>query len=318
MLAEPFLDLQNTSYIKFEGIHFSIARGMGVYMANCNNIDINACEFSNLGTVAVSMGLAMMTKVTKYNADGSPAGEDTSPGDFRNILISNCKIYNTGTGGVVISGGDRKTLSAGNNRVVNCEFYQNDRVNNTYSPSIKLSGVGHIIKNCHIHDQIHQAIAFSGNDHLIEYNKFERICTDADDMGAIYTGRNPSARGTTIRYNYFGDILPKNPETSICGVYIDDGSGGISISNKIFHRVGNPGHFKNFAAVFFHGGHDNKVVNNIFAQCKAAVGNSPWDENHWKALYLMRDFWKKLTLPVQCIRKGIPVLETFLQILGPG
>ena len=282
MLKEPFIEFNNASHIIIEGIKFSTARGMGVYLANSNNIVINACEFSNLGTVGISMGQAMDQHISQFAKNGSFAVGDNSQQDCSNILISNCLIHNTGTGGVVINGGDRKALIAGNNQIVNCELHHNDRINNTYSPNIMLHGVGHTIRNCYIHDQKHQAIGFSGNDHIIEYSIIERVCLDADDMGAIYTGRNPSARGTTIRYNYFTNITPKNPNTSICGIYIDDGSGGINIFSNIFDNVGNPGHFQNFAAIFFHGGHDNKVYYNVFSKCLATVGNTPWDEERWK------------------------------------
>jgi hypothetical protein len=188
-----------------------------------------------------------------------------------------------GTGGVFIEGGDRRTLTPGNNLVFNCEFDHVDRINDTYSPAVWMNGVGNILRNCYIHDMKHLAVNFMGNDHLIEYNKMENICQDADDMGAIYSGRDPSARGTIIQYNFFSHIAPKNTETSLSGIFIDDGSGGITINDNLFYKVGNPGHYQHVGAVFFHGGHDNTVINNIFLDCNIAVGHGPWDDARWKA-----------------------------------
>jgi len=31
-----------------------------------------------------------------------------------------------------------------------------------------------------------------------------------------------------------------------------------------------------------HGGHDNKAENNIFIDCKRALGSAPWDDARWK------------------------------------
>ena len=278
LTPSPFFEIKNTANVSLENIKFTCARGMAIYLENSHDITISDCEFSNLGTVAISMGRPLADDRRSYNPDGSPKQMAPRPGDFKNITIRNCKIYQTGTGGVIMAGGDRKNLIPGNNQVVNSEFYRNDRINQTYSPSIRMNGVGNAIKNCYFHDLYHQAIQFGGNDHTIEYNHFDRVCKEADDMGPIYTGRNPSARGTVIQYNYFSNITPPNPETSMCGVYIDDGSGGITVRKNFFYKVGNPGHNQNFGAVFIHGGHDNLIEGNIFMDCPVAVGNGHWSD----------------------------------------
>jgi len=37
-----------------------------------------------------------------------------------------------------------------------------------------------------------------------------------------------------------------------------------------------------FGTVFSHGGHDNLAENNIFIECKRALGSAPWDDARWK------------------------------------
>jgi len=277
----PFFSLENASNIKIEGITFTCSRGLAVYLKNSHDITIGNCTFSNLGTVAVSMGKPYRNNVKTYNLDGSPSLNQADPGDFRNITIQNCLVFNTGTGGFCVDGGGRKNLISGNNLVYNCEFYGTDRINHTYSPAVSLSGVGNTVRNCYFHDLRHQAISFMGNNHIIEYCRFDHVCTDADDSGAVYTGRDPSSRGTEIRYNYFSNIEPENKESSMCGIYFDDGSGGMIIRNNFFYKVGNPGHFMSFGAIHLHGGHDNIVKDNIFMDCKVAVGHTAWTDQRW-------------------------------------
>ena len=281
LIELPFISIVNGANITIEGINFTCTRGQGIYLQNCSDITINECVFSNMGTVGISMGQQLRNIQQAYLADGSPKQEYPKPGDFKNITISSCKIFNTGTGGVIMNGGNRKKLIAGNNMIVNTEFYVNERINQTYSPSVRLYGVGNIIRNCYFHDLDHQAIGFMGNDHLIEYCRFDKVCTDADDMGPIYTGRNPSARGTVIQYNYFSNILPQHNDTKMCGVYFDDGSGGMTVKNNFFYKVGNPGKNGGYGAVYFHGGHGNVVDGNIFMDCTVAVGHHPWDDKRW-------------------------------------
>lgn len=278
LLEVPFIQIKNSSKITIESIDFKCGRGMAIYLENCSNVTINDCKFSNLGTVAISMGQRYQGNIPSYNLDGSPKQEMTSSGDFKNITVSNCVIHHTGTGGIILSGGDRKKLISGGNCVINTEFYENERINQTYSPSIRINGVGNAVKNCDFHDLDHQAIQFIGNDHVIEFNRFNKVCTDADDMGAIYTGRDPSSRGTVIQYNYFSNIVPPNNKTSMCGIYFDDGSGGMTIRKNIFYKVGSIG----FGSVFMHGGHDNLIEENVFMDCPMAVGHAFWNNDRYK------------------------------------
>lgn len=320
LLEDPFIAVRDRENVVIEGIKFTCSRGLGIYLSNSSDVEINDCQFSNLGTVGISLGQSFSQTKTTYNADGSPNMSQPEEGDFYNITIQNCKIENTGSGGIFLNGGDRQTLRSSNNLVYNCEFVNTDRVNQSYSPSIKMYGVGNTIKNCYFHDIHHQAIQFTGNDHVIEYSKFERVCTDADDMGAIYTGRNPSARGTEIRYNLFKDIEPDDPETSMTGVYIDDGSGGMTVRNNFFYRVGNPGHYENFAAIFYHGSHQMKAQQNTFLDCKVAIGESAWGDKRWeqylKSAMIKNKIREEVDILDEVYQQHYPELKDYLEKPG--
>jgi hypothetical protein len=162
-------------------------------------------------------------------------------------------------------------------------------------------------------------IYFQGNDHLIEYNLFERACNDSDDMGVIYSGRDPSARGTVIRYNCFSDIFPSNHNISVCGIYIDDGSGGMAIQSNLFYKVGNPGHFKFFGSIFLHAGFENHITDNIFIDCQRCVGYIPWLDKKWTNQMTSAVMTKRLREDVDILsdlyQERYPVLRDFYNII---
>ncbi len=278
---EPLLTIKNSKNIAINGFRFSTGRGLGILLENCENISIRNSEFTNFGTVAISMGHPLRNNTNGFIRDGSPKQWQRTSDNFKNIHIKSCDIFNTGCGGIIMDGGNRRTLEPSGNRVEFCSFQNTDRINQSYSPAVKMFGTGQVVANCSFKDNRHQAISFLGNDHIIEYCRFENICYDADDMGAIYTGRDPSSRGTVIRYNYFKNILPKSPQTSMCGVYIDDGSGGIIVHDNVFYKTGNPGHYGVFGAVYVNIGFDNRIFNNTFIDCKTAVGHNPPTEKDW-------------------------------------
>lgn len=131
-----------------------------------------------------------------------------------------------------------------------------------YRPAIALNGVGNKARHNFIHDAPHQAIAFSGNDHLIEFNRIERVCLESNDAGAIYSGRDWTWRGTIIRFNLFRDIVGFQNKGCM-GVYLDDMLCGTTVFGNIFVNV--------TRAAFIGGGRDNIVENNVFVDCEPAV-----------------------------------------------
>src|SRR6185437_967855 len=119
-----------------------------------------------------------------------------------------CSIYNTGAEGISLSGGDRKTLTPARNFATDNDIHDVGRWTVQNHPAISIDGVGNRIAHNFLHDCKHCAIMFWGNDHVMEYNEIARCVTDSSDAGAIYSGRDPSARGNAIRYNFIHDIGP--------------------------------------------------------------------------------------------------------------
>lgn len=90
--------------------------------------------------------------------------------------ITYCTIYNTGAGGIHLSGGDRLSLKSGENFVENTSIYNFNRIEKSYRAGIDISGVGNRISNCEIYNAPSMAILLHGNNHLIEYNDIHHVC----------------------------------------------------------------------------------------------------------------------------------------------
>jgi hypothetical protein len=64
-------------------------------------------------------------------------------------------------------------------------------------------------------------------------------------------------------------------------IYFDDGDGGDTVFGNVFVRCGEPGKGP-FGTVFSHGGHGIQAENNVFIDCKRALGSAPWDDARWR------------------------------------
>ncbi|WP_140939262.1 right-handed parallel beta-helix repeat-containing protein [Sphingobacterium lumbrici] len=269
MLEEPLVQLKDASFIHFKKITFECSRGIGLYIENGRENKIDSCVFRNLGIVAINMGKGVEPfKQLTHEGDGVVASAKL--GSLTNYIythttfnreagighiISNCEIYNIGSGGISLSGGDRLTLEKGNNQVVNCSIHDFNRINRSYKAGINIDGVGNIIRNNEIYNCPGSAILLHGNDHLIEYNSIHHAVTDGDDMGAVYYGRDPSEQGSKVQYNFFHHI--GNNHGLIVAVYHDDGACGMEVTGNIFYKAGSRN-------ILMGGGSDNVYRNNIF------------------------------------------------------
>jgi hypothetical protein len=175
--------------------------------------------------------------------------------------VTGCHIYGNGDGGIFITGGDRKTLTPSNHTAHNNHIHHLSRWSRCYTPAISATGVGIRMTHNLIHDLPHSGIIFWGNEMLIEFNEIHHVTLESADAGAIYTGRDFTARGTVIRHNYVHDT--GGYDWGTMGVYLDDCVSGEIIYGNVFARVQR--------ATFIGGGRDNKVENNIFVDCKPAV-----------------------------------------------
>ncbi len=285
---EPVLALQSVTNLTLRGLIFEESQGDGLTVTDGFGVTIENCVFRNLRRRAIIVR-----------------------GGAGNRILA-CDIRDTGTGGVLLSGGDRKTLTPAGHTLED-SIIRNFSVHQlTYASALHLEGVGNAARHNFFADAPHQAVSVSGNDHLFEYNIVSNVCACSDDAAAFYKGRNPSCRGNVIRYNLWRDIgSPRGHGNA--AVYFDDGDGGELVFGNIFYRCGDPGK-GSFGTVFSHGGHDNRAENNIFVECKRALGSSPWNDARWKA-FIEAPLWQERLLKEVDITRP-PYTERYPALIG--
>ncbi|GAB4043905.1 right-handed parallel beta-helix repeat-containing protein [Spirosoma litoris] len=247
LAAKPALTLTNTANITFDGFEFMSLRGTAIQITGGHANKVQNCTFHAIGNQAIVIKGGL------------------------NHAVLKCTIANIGMGGLEVSGGDRSSLISSGHFISNNQLSDYSLFRRTYSPAINLSGVGiHVAHNL-IHHAPHSAIIYTGNNHLMEFNEIHDVCQETNDAGAIYTGRDWTARGHILRYNYIHHI-PKLIDSLLLlkswiytsGIYLDDMASGIQAYNNVFYKI--------FGTAFLlGGGRDNRLVNNVLIDCEIGV-----------------------------------------------
>ncbi len=239
-LAEPMISLRDVSFVTFRGPGLSLeyTRGHGLVITGGESCTIEDVNLRNIGSWGVRIE------------------------DGKQHRVHGCDVSQTGDGGVLARGGDRKTLTPGGHRIEDCRFTNNGRWSKCYVPAVQIGGVGQVLAHCEISQHPHAGVLYSGNEHTIEYNRIHHTCLETGDVGAIYIGRDWTMRGNRVQHNYFHDITGPGLHGAQA-VYLDDQSSGSTMTGNIFVRVQR--------AVFIGGGRDNLVENNLFVDCPEGV-----------------------------------------------
>lgn len=326
-LSTPMVAIEDTRNVKLQGFTFENTRGIGVYMEDTQRCIVDQCTLRNIGLVAVVIGNgveategsfnefhpSILTRRASKRVLGSINERIYADTGFQRRggsgnAITNSHIHHIGCGGLHIGGGDFKTLERSKNRVENCHIHHVNRLEKSYRAAVNLDGVGQIVKNNLIEHTLQSAIYFHGNDHLIEYNKFNRCLTYGDDMGVIYYGRNPTELGTTVRYNLFQDCA-RGHTSSTPVIYADDGANNITVHGNLFLRSGTGMTF------LLGGGSHHHVYENAFVQSATAVriGNRL---QSWSKSLLNRGgvFEKRLkVIPGRVLEKRYPFMAGYMR-----
>jgi len=271
-MLPALLTMTETSRVTFRGFIFEAARGFGIRISGGRDCTIAACTLRYFGQHAISA----------YGTAHRVVG---------------CDIYGTGDGGISIGGGDRKSLTAAGVVAENNHIHDYSRWNRMYRSGIHVDGVGQRVRHNLIHSAPHIAIAWGGNDHVIEFNEIHSVCRESNDAGAIYCGYDWSMRGNVIQHNYLHDLYGYEGKGCV-GIYLDDQFSSARIFGNVFYRV--------TSAAFIGGGHDSAIENNIFVECSPAihidarglgwqadgkdrlmktVRDMPYQEEPWKSRY---------------------------------
>lgn len=272
MLEDPIICLEGTSHVIIRDITIEVGRGIGIYMERGSHNLIAGCTVRNVGTNGIFMGQGAKQTfpfVTHDDYEGVPVSRrignlqgqiykyttwDRKAGSNHGIL--SCDVYNTGSGGIYLSGGNKRKLIPGNNYVENCKIHNYNRRNKYLWAGINIDGCGNRISHCEIYNSEWQGIYVHGNEHLFEYNNIHHVTLNSDDTSPWYIGRDPSDRGNIIRYNYFHHC--GNPNRMNMGIYCDDSSTDVMIFGNVFFKMST-----NHGVLFSNTGWDLRMINNI-------------------------------------------------------
>ena len=249
MLATPLVKMENASHIILRNLTLEAGRKDAISVAGGEDDRIIGCTVRNFGQNAIN--------VLQGQAHG----------------IIGCDIYNIGETGIILNGGDKKKLIPAGHYAINNNIHNYATTKLTYRPGIKLMGVGNQAAHNLIHDAPHFGIYFLGNDHIIEFNEIHSVNLVSADTGAIYAGRDWTTRGNIIRHNYLHDMEAEQ----VSGIYLDDMFSSADVVGNVFYKLS--------TAVLLGGGHDNKVVNNIFVDSTPSIlvdarGKWPANQRH--------------------------------------
>lgn len=287
-LEKPMVSLLNASYIEFKGIIFEVSRGMGFYIEQGGHNRVAGCVLRNLGTVAVMMGQGAQQTfphLTHDQYEGVPVSEevgslsmqlynhtgwDRKAGSYHGI--QSCEIYNTGTGAIVLSGGNKKQLIPGYCYVDNCRIHDFQTRIATQGTAISVDGCGNRVSHNEIYNSEQQAILVRGNNHVFEFNEIHHIALNTNDASAWYMGRDPSDQGHIIRNNFFHHVGRPDRELTM-GIYFDDSACGTLVEGNVFFKVAS------YGTIYSNAGSDLVVRNNIFI------------EGYGPALHLKSRWW---------------------------
>lgn len=252
VLEEPLIQANGASHIRIENLVLEGTRDSAVRIRGGTRVELAGCTIRNVGRDGVSI----------------------HEGSDHAVLSSD--LYHIGERGIRMVGGNRQTLQPGGHRAANNHIHHFSRWSRTYRAAIQLSGVGNTAEHNLIHDGPHLAINFGGNDHRIAFNEIHHVLTETDDAGALYIGRDWSARGHVIEHNiirHSGSHHARDQDrghgrsdepglvygpvalhgTSL--VYLDDLTSGVTIRGNLLHDGGR--------TIMIGGGRDNVVEGNI-------------------------------------------------------
>ncbi len=234
-LTRPMVEIDGAEHVRFQELAFESGHSLGFSVKNAKDVHIEGCVVAGFAAGGVSLN-----------------GTDCS--------VRSCDVYHIGRAGINVRGGDRKTLTRGNNVVENNHVHHFGMFQRTYAAGLGLNGCGNVLRHNCVHDAPHAAVLYGGNEHLIAFNEVYRVVMETGDAGAFYTGRDWTTQGNVLRHNYVhhlggGDARHVNT----MGFYFDDCDCGDEVIGNVFFRAGR--------AIMIGGGREHPVVNNLVVEC---------------------------------------------------
>ncbi|WP_303316705.1 right-handed parallel beta-helix repeat-containing protein [Flavivirga abyssicola] len=233
MVADGFLTLEGTSFVKVIGLSVKNVGSGSVYKITGDHNLIASAKISNSTAIGV----------------------DVSGNSNR---VKGCDLIDLDTH-VKLDGGVRSPneIIPGYNVVENCHIYQNNFKHKKVN--ITLKGVSNTFRNNLIHNSLGRSMVVKGNDHIIEYNELFNIGFDEGDGGAIYSGGDLGGFGNIYRYNFFHHLIPISDKVECAGLHLDDGQSGATCVGNVFYKSASKG-------ISMCGGAGHTLKENVFLE----------------------------------------------------
>lgn len=231
LCRQPLLRADGSAYLTIRDLTFENGCDAAISIRNGRGCRVENCLIRNLGRSGVSL-----------------VGTD--------MVAANCEVTQVGSYGILISGGVRKTLTPGRCAIERCHIHHVGRLNWEGGRCAILDGCGNRLTQNLFHDGPTGAVAYGGNEHVLELNEAHTMCIHYADVGVFYTGRDWASRGNIVRWNYIHDVAVKGG-SGAQAIYLDDCDSGEIVVGNITYRCGNRG-------VLLGGGRDNTFRGNIF------------------------------------------------------
>ena len=248
MNQEAVIRCEGTRHVTFRGLGIECSARDGICIEGGSDCRVVGCEIRNVAFTGVGV-----------------------TGDRHQIV--GCDIHDTGNAGVSLSSGDRRQLTRGDAVIDNCHVHHTNRIVRAGSRAVSIDGVGIRVSHNLIHDVGYIAVRFSGNDHVMEFNRLFRTNDESSEGGVFYTGRDWTSRGSVIRHNFIHHVEDSREG---CGsatrfVHLDDSAPEIDIYGNVCYRLG--------GGVSVCGGAANHVHDNLFVECHWGVDVGPRGED---------------------------------------
>ena len=231
LCQQPLVRVDGSAYLTLRDLTIENSCDAGIVMRNGRHCRVENCLVRNLGRSGISLSGSHMAAV-------------------------GCEVTEVGSSGISISGGDRPTLTPGQCSIEHCHIHHVGRLNWEGGRCALVNGCGNRLANNLFHHGPTGAVAYGGNEHVLELNEAHSMCIHYADVGVFYTGRDWASRGTVVRWNYIHDVAVKGG-SGAQAIYLDDCDSGETVVGNITYRCGNRG-------VLLGGGRDNVFRGNLF------------------------------------------------------
>ena len=241
MLTAPAIRLDNASHVTLRGFGVEGGRARGIEVSGGVSNCVTACEIRNMG----GEGVAVLEGIGHR--------------------VAGCDIHDTGSGALLLKGGDRSALTPAGHVAENNHIHHISERLVRVAP-IVIQGVGNRVSRNLIHNIPYVVVQFNGNEHVMEGNEIFYALEGVNELGVFYTGRDWTTRGNVIRNNFVHHVTGV-PTWGVRFVHLDDSASGTEIFGNVCYKLE--------GGIDICGGNENKIHDNLFVQCKNTVNLAP-------------------------------------------